>query len=59
MNAAWAAGGAIGPVVMASIAENSGFVVPFAAAGGLCLLTAVGAVAAYRRATKEDAWTSA
>ena len=59
MNAAWAAGGATGPVVMASIAENSGFVVPFAAAGALCVLTAVGAVAAYRRATKEDAWTSA
>ena len=59
MNAAWAAGGAVGPVVMAGIAENSGFVTPFAAAGALCALTAVMAVATYRRRRVEDTWTSA
>ncbi len=59
MNAAWAAGGAIGPVVMASIAENAGFVAPFVIAGVLCAATAVGAVATYRRARQEDTWTSA
>jgi len=58
MNAAWAAGGAVGPVVMAGIAENSGFVTPFVAAGALCALTAVTAVATYRRRV-EDTWTSA
>lgn len=59
MNAAWAAGGAIGPVVMASIAENSGFVVPFVIAGALCALTAVAALATYRKPSQEDTWTSA
>lgn len=59
MNAAWAAGGAIGPVVMASIAENSGFVTPFVSAGALCALTAIAAAATYRRARQEDRWTSA
>jgi MFS family permease len=60
MNAAWAAGGAVGPVVMAGIAENAGFVTPFASAGALCALTAVFAVATYRRRTRqEDTWTSA
>lgn len=59
MNAAWAAGGAVGPVVMAAIAENSGFVAPFAAAGALCALTAVAAIATYRRRRVEDRWTSA
>ena len=59
MNAAWAAGGAVGPVVMAGIAENSGFVAPFAACGALCALTAVTAIATYRRRRVEDTWTSA
>jgi MFS family permease len=59
MNAAWAAGGAVGPVVMAGIAENSGFVPPFVAAGALCALTAVVAVATYRKSRQEDTWTSA
>jgi MFS family permease len=59
MNAAWAAGGAVGPVVTAGIAENSGFVAPFAAAGALCALTAVTAIATYRRRRVEDTWTSA
>ncbi|HET7340302.1 MAG TPA: MFS transporter [Methylomirabilota bacterium] len=59
MNAAWAAGGATGPVVMASIAENAGFVTPFVSAGALCALTAVTAVATYRRRRVEDTWTSA
>ncbi len=59
MNAAWAAGGAVGPVVMAAIAENSGFVAPFAAAGGLTAATAVAAAATYRRRRVEDTWTSA
>ncbi len=59
MNAAWAAGGAFGPVVTASIAENSGFVAPFAASGGLTALTAIAALATYRRRRVEDTWTSA
>jgi len=59
MNAAWAAGGAVGPVVMAAIAENSGFVAPFAAVGGLTAATAVAAAATYRRRRVEDTWTSA
>jgi len=59
MNAAWAAGGAVGPVAMAAIAENSGFVAPFAAAGGLTAATAVAALATYRRRRVEDTWTSA
>jgi MFS family permease len=60
MNAAWAAGGAIGPVVMASIAENAGFVTPFVCAGTLCAATAVVAAAVYRRTRqREDTWTSA
>jgi MFS family permease len=59
MNAAWAAGGAVGPVVMAAIAENSGFVAPFAATGGLLAVTAVVAIATYRGRRVEDTWTSA
>jgi MFS family permease len=59
MNAAWAAGGAAGPVVMASIAENAGFVTPFVSAGALCAVTAVAAVVTYRRRRVEDTWTSA
>ena len=59
MNAAWAAGGAVGPVIMAGIAENSGFVTPFVSVGALCALTAVTAIAAYRRRRVEDTWTSA
>jgi MFS family permease len=59
MNAAWAAGGAVGPVVMAGIAEHAGFVAPFAAAGGLTAASAVAALATYRRNRTEDTWTSA
>jgi MFS family permease len=56
MNAAWAAGGAAGPVVMASIADNAGFVVPFVACGALCGLTALAAaVSAFRRSASEPA----
>jgi hypothetical protein len=44
---------------MAGIAENSGFVPPFVAAGALCALTAVVAVATYRKSRQEDTWTSA
>jgi MFS family permease len=49
MNAAWAAGGAVGPILAARLAESSGFNLPFALAGGLCAASAVVLVLTYRR----------
>jgi MFS family permease len=49
MNAAWAAGGASGPVLAAWLADAAGFPVPFALAGGLCAASAVVVLVAYRR----------
>ena len=52
MNAAWAAGGAAGPVLAAWLADAAGFPLPFALAGGLCAVSAVVVLVAYRR--RED-----
>jgi MFS family permease len=52
LNAAWAAGGAAGPVLAAWLAEANGFALPFALSGGLCALSAAVLVFAYRR--RED-----
>ena len=52
MNAAWAAGGAGGPVVAAWLADTAGFVLPFALAGGLCAVSALALLVAYRRAAR-------
>jgi MFS family permease len=49
MNAAWAAGGASGPVLAAWLADAAGFPLPFALAGGLCATSAVVVLVAYRR----------
>jgi MFS family permease len=49
MNAAWAAGGTGGAILMARLADVAGFVVPFILAGGLCAVSIVAAVAIYRR----------
>jgi MFS family permease len=50
MNAAWAAGGATGPVLAAWLADAAGFPLPFALAAGLCAASAVVVLVAYRRA---------
>jgi MFS family permease len=52
MNAAWAAGGATGPVLAAWLADAAGFPLPFALAGVLCAVSAVVMLVAYRR--RED-----
>lgn len=49
MNAAWAAGGASGPVLAAWLADAAGFPLPFALAGALCAASAVVVLVAYRR----------
>jgi MFS family permease len=49
LNAAWAAGGAAGPVLAAWLAEANGFSLPFAFAGGLCAVSAVVLLATYGR----------
>jgi MFS family permease len=49
MNAAWAAGGAAGPVLAAWLADVAGFALPFAVAGGVCAASAVVLLLAYRR----------
>jgi hypothetical protein len=51
MNAAWAAGGALGAVLMARLADVSGFVLPFFLAGGLFAASALVAGLVYRPAT--------
>jgi MFS family permease len=48
MNAAWAAGGASGAVLMARLADVSGFVLPFALSGALFALSALVAGLVYR-----------
>ena len=59
MNAFWAGGGAVGPVVMASIAERAGFSVPFIGLGFVCAACALFAVTTYRvTSRKESRWTS-
>jgi MFS family permease len=50
MNAAWAAGGALGAVLMARLADVSGFVLPFFLAGGLFAASALVAALVYRPA---------
>jgi MFS family permease len=49
MNAAWAAGGATGPVLAAWLADAAGFPLPFALAGGLCAASAVVVLVAHGR----------
>ena len=49
MNAAWAAGGASGPVLAAWLADAAGFPLPFALVGALCAASAVVVLVAYRR----------
>jgi MFS family permease len=51
MNAAWAAGGASGAVLMARLADVSGFVLPFFLAGGLFTASALVAGLVYRPST--------
>lgn len=51
MNAAWAAGGATGPVLAAWLADAGGFGLPFAVAAGLCAASAVVVLVAYRSRT--------
>lgn len=50
MNAAWAAGGASGAVLMARLADLSGFVLPFVIAGALFAFSALVAALVYRPA---------
>lgn len=49
MNAAWAAGGASGPVLATWLTDAAGFPLPFALAGGLCAASAVVVLVAYRQ----------
>jgi len=49
MNAAWAAGGAVGPILAARLAEAAGFNLPFALAGGVCAAGALVLLLTYRR----------
>jgi predicted MFS family arabinose efflux permease len=48
MNAAWAAGGAIGAVGLARIADAGGLGLPFVLVGGLCALAAMASVLTHR-----------
>lgn len=59
LNAAWAAGGAAGPVLAAWLAEVNGFTLPFALAGGLCGVSAVVLLVTYRRRDEARAVTDA
>src|SRR5260221_6382083 len=52
MNAAWAAGGATGPVLAAWLADAAGFPVPFAVAAALCATSAVVVLIPYRLAVE-------
>lgn len=49
LNAAWAAGGAVGPVFAGRLADAAGFALPFGLAGGLCAASAVVLLLTYRR----------
>jgi MFS family permease len=49
MNAAWAAGGAGGPILAAWLADSAGFGLPFVLVGGLCAASALALLLAYGR----------
>jgi MFS family permease len=49
LNGAWAAGGAVGPVLAAWLADAAGFTLPFALAGALCASSAAVVLVVYRR----------
>jgi MFS family permease len=49
LNAAWAAGGATGPVLAAWLADVNGFTLPFVMAGGLCAASAAVLLVTYGR----------
>lgn len=49
MNAAWAAGGATGPVLAAWLAQTEGFKLPFVLVGALCAASAIVLLLGYRR----------
>jgi MFS family permease len=53
MNAAWAAGGASGAVLMARLADVSGFVLPFALSGALFVASALVAGLVYKPAATD------
>jgi hypothetical protein len=53
MNAAWAAGGASGAVVMAWLADVAGFVLPFALSGALFVASALVAGLVYKPAATD------
>jgi MFS family permease len=48
LNAAWAAGAAVGAVAASSIAQAAGFPLPFALLGGLCMVCALIVLGRYR-----------
>ena len=54
MNAAWAAGGASGPILAAWLADATGFVWPFVLAGGLCAASAVVLLFGYKRRDRPE-----
>ena len=58
MNAAWAAGGASGPVLAAWLADVAGFPLPFALAAGLCAASAVVVLVAYLRSKEPESAAS-
>lgn len=55
MNAAWAAGGVAGAIVVAGLADMHGFVLPFALIGGLCGLAALVCLMTYWRGGQHHA----
>jgi MFS family permease len=57
MNAAWAAGGAVGSIALSGLADKLGFVPSFALAGVLCGLAAVVSGAAYLSSGGSDQWS--
>lgn len=54
VNATWAAGGAVGAPLMASLADSAGFMLPFVLAGALCAASAAIAPIVYRRVSSGD-----
>jgi MFS family permease len=52
MNASWAAGGAVGAVFMAGLADAAGFVLPFMLSAGLLAASAVVAALVYGRVAR-------
>jgi MFS family permease len=59
MNAAWAAGGASGPILAAWLADVTGFVWPFVLAGALCAGSAVVLIVGYTRRDKPTSMADA